>query len=247
MHHQNSKKSLQFTRGTLGLLVIIAGILLLSFNLGLLPLQYKDVVFAWPTLFLLIGLFKVLQGGRLIVGLIFLAIGLRGVSLKLGIMVPQLYGVSVPVFLILLGLALLLHRRKRGLLCPRHHKFVEQNGTLDKDGRIKINHVFRGSKRKISDTVFKGGEVSCVFGGCEIDLTEAELADGKNYLDISCVFGAVNVIVPENWVVSLDVNAVLGEFVETGAVPAERKNTENMLYISGSCVFGGGEIKYRSL
>ncbi|NLB63147.1 MAG: cell wall-active antibiotics response protein [Fibrobacter sp.] len=237
-------KFFAFTRSSVGVCIIFAGILLFAFNIGLLPSEYKEVVFSWRMLILVIGVFKILQGGHIFIGLILSAIGLHWLTPKLGFVLPKLSSITLPLFLVLLGFAVILHRRKNVKWCSERSGFVVDKCGLTEDGKLKENRVFGGSKRTISDATFCGGEVNIVFAGSEIDLRQAELEEGSTYLEINCVFGGIDIIVPENWMVKIDVNVVLGEFSEQGVVPIERKDREKVLMITGHCVFGGGEVRY---
>ena len=86
--------------------------------------------------------------------------------------------------------------------------------------------------------------MTAVFGGSELDLTKATLAPGRNELEVTCVFGGITVIVPDSWYVSIEVTPVLGGFSDSRkksslVVP----DSSSMLVITGTVVFGGGELK----
>ena len=112
----------------------------------------------------------------------------------------------------------------------------------DEAGYIFMKNVFGGGKHQVPPSEFKGGKISNVFGGVELDLSQTTLAVGRNVLEIECVFGGASILVPADWVVHIEMTSVAGGFVD------KRHSTKNgssdrELIIKGSAVFGGGEIK----
>jgi predicted membrane protein len=112
------------------------------------------------------------------------------------------------------------------------------------DDYIDIVNVFSGGERQIVSENFRGGRISAVFGGTEIDLTKAKLATGRNELEIACVFGGATLIVPDDWNIMIEVTPVLGGFSDSRKlIPGRIVDTTKQLVIKGAVVFGGGEIK----
>ena len=90
--------------------------------------------------------------------------------------------------------------------------------------------------------VFKGGKVSNIFGGTEIDLTQATLAEGRNELIIECIFGGVTLIVPSDWKVVLNMSSIMGGFSDKRMYIKESSDSR-ILIVKGTAIFGGGEVK----
>jgi predicted membrane protein len=112
------------------------------------------------------------------------------------------------------------------------------------DDYIDYVHVFSGGERQIVSDNFRGGKVTAVFGGSEIDLTKAKLAPGVSELELACVFGGTTIIVPDDWNVKIEVVPVLGGFGDSRKLnPGRIIDTTRQLIIKGAVVFGGGEIK----
>lgn len=57
------------------------------------------------------------------------------------------------------------------------------------------------------------------------------------------MFGGVELIVPSDWVVHIEVASVLGSFADKRIVNSTVSEPGKELYIKGVVVFGGGEIK----
>jgi predicted membrane protein len=109
---------------------------------------------------------------------------------------------------------------------------------------IDYVNIFSGGERQIVSQNFKGGKLSAVFGGIDLDLSKARLAPGRNILEIACVFGGATIIVPDNWYVTIEVTPVLGGFSDTRKLhPGRTVESDSQLVIKGAVVFGGGEVK----
>ena len=112
-------------------------------------------------------------------------------------------------------------------------------------GKISETNVFGGSRVVFENEEFKGGEINNVFGGSEIDLSAATLAEGENILEINCVFGGVKIIVPQGWNIKLRMDSVMGGFHDKRKAfgANDETNRSRILIIKGSAIFGGGELR----
>jgi predicted membrane protein len=109
---------------------------------------------------------------------------------------------------------------------------------------IDYVNIFSGGERQIVSQSFKGGKVTAIFGGSEIDLTKAKLAPGRSELELACIFGGTTIIVPGDWFVTIEVTPVLGGFGDSRKLtPGITVDSTRQLVIKGAVVFGGGEIK----
>lgn len=120
--------------------------------------------------------------------------------------------------------------------------FSSSNKTYEAD-IIDEAAVFTSSKSFVTSQNFRGGKVSAVFGSVELNLTRAKLAQGENILDISSVFGSVELRVPPEWKIITNVSAAFGGFEDKRYLSfSTQPNTDSLLIIKGSVVFGGGEL-----
>jgi predicted membrane protein len=62
-------------------------------------------------------------------------------------------------------------------------------------------------KRTILSKDFKGGDIVNIFGGTDLDLTQADI-NGRVVIDITQLFGGIKLIIPPHWQVTSDVAAV---------------------------------------
>lgn len=225
-----------------GFFFVLAGVLLFGFNLGVLPLAYKSVVFSWAMLLTLFGLIHGFVYRHYCFGLIATAVGIFWLAVKLGLPHPEFGKIIIPLALIVIGVKVLFRKKKSSDSCCYMNSSKEEE--LPEEGRIAETCVFSGSKRVLRSQLFKGGEVNCVFGGSEIDLSATQLAVGTTNIEINCVFGGATLIVPASWTVRHKVHAIFGGFVDRSSIPVDHKDPDRILLITGSCVFGGAELRY---
>ncbi len=83
--------------------------------------------------------------------------------------------------------------------------------SLTGDDHLDAVSVFGGVKKTILSKDFKGGEIVNVFGGAELDFTQANI-NGQVVIDITQIFGGTKIIVPSHWMVISDMAAIFAGF-----------------------------------
>ena len=217
-------ESSSFKRAIIGvLLVLIGGIFLLD-NLGF-DIDIPYYLFSWPAIFVVFGVINLVSGNGK-AALIFF--GLATVFYLHYYDVVKLRDIW-PAILIFIGLTFILRRKSE----PKN---ISESG----DNFFDEVAVFGGTERKYISDNLQGGKITCVFGGSEIDLRGSKAQNGA-VIEIFCMFGGVELMVPEDWKVNMDATAIFGGFSDA------RKNvtnaTETTVHIKGFTMFGGGEIK----
>jgi predicted membrane protein len=223
-------------RAIIGVILVLVGLCLVLRNTGFFPDFIDHVVFSWPMLLVAIGLVMTLGAAEKTSGVIVMAVG--GFFL-----IPMIfretfhaYNMFWPSIFIIIGVIFIFTKR-------RGWNAVASKGMIG-DDYIDYVNVFSGGERQIVSENFKGGRISAVFGGMELDLTKAKLSPGRNDLEIACVFGGATLIVPDDWNISIEVTPVLGGFSDSRKlIPGRTIDTTRQLVIKGAVVFGGGEIK----
>jgi len=227
-----------------GFFIILAGLLLLAFNFDILPYGWKHVIFSWQILLIVIGVISIFGNDSRMPGMILILIGGFFLIPEIFVMHISFTRLFWPMILIIIGVMILSKRRINGKWRQKfEHKFGQTDIPLPEEGYINEENIFSGSKHRVTNQVFRGGKITNVFGGSEIDLTQATLAEGKTELTIECIFGGVTLIVPADWKVVLNISAVLGGFSDKRIVVKEPIDPNKVLIIRGSAIFGGGEIK----
>jgi predicted membrane protein len=223
-----------------GFVVIMAGLFLLAFNFDILPNGWKHVIFSWQMLLIAIGIVSLFGGDSRLPGMILIFIGGFFLIPEIFVMHISFFRLFWPFILIGIGLMIL---SKRGMHGRWRHRSGPNNTKLPEEGYLNETNIFSGSKHRVINQVFRGGRISNVFGGTEIDLTQAILGEGQTELTIDCIFGGVTLIVPADWKVILNMNAILGGFSDKRLVVREATDPNKVLIVRGSAIFGGGEIK----
>ncbi|MER3499069.1 MAG: hypothetical protein C4308_10770 [Chitinophagaceae bacterium] len=144
------------------------------------------------------------------------------------------------------------------LLRPRRHKWYEDDGGDDKKKDEPLNpsqpdiaaspedvvdstSVFGGTKKNIVSKNFRGGDITNIFGGAELDLTQADI-QGTAVLDLTQIFGGTKLIVPSHWRVKSEMAAIFGG-IEDKRIVQNPTDPNKVLLLSGTSIFGGIEIR----
>ena len=229
-YHNSNNKVL------IGVVLVLAGLLLILRNTGIFPDFIDNVVFSWPMLLVTIGLVLTLSSTEKTAGIIVMAVGGFFIIPMVFRETFHMYNMFWPAIFIIVGILFIISRRKG---------FA--SGTtkgMTGDDYIDYVNIFSGTDRQVVSQNFKGGRISAVFGGTELDLTKARLAPGRNDLEIACVFGGATIIVPDTWYVTIEVTPILGGFTDSRKLtPGRTVDSTSQLVIKGAVIFGGGEIK----
>ena len=251
-HHRPLRKKIPF----LGILLILTGVLFIGINVGLLPPNFGHILISWQMLIILFGIAH-LFGKKFLSASFFIFVGMFFIVPRVAEVFPEqlscipdnFLSLYWPVLLVATGILILLHR----IVIPhKHHKFCMPNHEspfshqkFHRKGKsgFEKKAVFGDVKHIILDPVFTSGEVNAVFGGITLDLRKTSLPEGETILDVNAVFGGVIIFVPEDWYVESRVDSVFGGFKDSRIPPSEESiDKSRKLIITGSCVFGGGEL-----
>jgi len=226
-------------RSIIAILLIVAGGLLMLQTFDVIDFSLSHYIFNWKTLLIAIGL--VILGsnqnrtsGYVLIGLglIFWLPSITGFDIRLS----QIFW---PTLLIGIGLVIISRR-------GRHNKYnvrsMNADGTYNSDYVDDIS-ILGGGMKRFSSQNFKGGNITAIFGGSEIDLTSAEISPEGSVLDVFTMFGGTKLIVPGNWQVKSDVVSLFGGFNDKRHIKPELAIDEKLVLIKGFVMFGGVEVK----
>ena len=119
-------------------------------------------------------------------------------------------------------------------------------GWSDDSDAVNAIAIFGGAERRVTSRNFKGGRAFSLFGGVELDFRDADIEGDEAMLEVNCVFGGVEIRVPEKWQVDSTSIPILGGFADKtrAAVVEDPANPRRKrLLISGTVIFGGVEIR----
>lgn len=235
-------------RSLFALGLIVAGALLFLDNLGILPIAHlRDY---WPILIVIWGASMLGRGKEHAVWA--LAMMAFGVLLTLGnLHIIHVTAVVIwPVLLIAFGIRMLVRPLQFHDWRTRHQLHAQSWKATTEAGfsghRLDEATVFGSLNRRVDSQQFEGGKIDAVFGSVELDLSGAAIssADGKAEIEMTAVFGGIEITVPRTWKVVLKSTAVFGGCDDRTVPPrAEAGINPPTLIITGDAVFGGITIR----
>jgi predicted membrane protein len=239
-------------------LLLVGGVLLLD-QLGF-PLP--DWLFNWHTLLIAIGLFIGFRSNfRNFAWIILIIIG-SAYTLQDYYPTVRLERFILPGVLILIGAAIISgrgrhrwHRHwhedwdkhwdkerwKQQMRSNMSTRFGPSHESYTSEDFVDSTSIFGGVHKKIVSKAFKGGDVTTMMGGTEIDLSQADFT-GMVRLDVTQIMGGTKIIVPPHWEVRSEVTAIFAGFEDKRQQPTAI-NPEKILIIDGTSIFGGIELK----
>ena len=218
-----------------GLVFIVVGLII---GLNAMGITYINVFFeGWWTLFIIvpnfIGLFK---DESKTWNIIWLVIGIVLLLCTRDILSFAVIGKLIfPFILIMIGISFIF-------------KDVFQTKVTDKIKKLNTERVdgenfcatFGGIKNNFKGQEFKGANIDAIFGGVELDLTEA-IINHDQIINANAIFGGIDIKA------SKGVNIKVKSTSIFGGVSNKLKNDYNeslpTIYINAFCLFGGVDIK----
>ena len=233
----------------LGLTVLAFGVIFLLGNLNLI--ESHHYLRYWPVILIAYGLAKLLSprrsGGKMF-GFIVGSVGVLLLLQEFGKITWSIWDLW-PLLLVLLGLSIIwgvFGRHSPRVRFHGRHRYAASFGDgtdrqVDPDSTLDVSSVFGGNERLVTSQDFRGGTISTIMGGCDIDFRQASITGGEAVLDISVVFGGIEIRVPEDWKIVLRLNAFLGGVEDRTRKPIG--DGAKTLVLTGSVVFGGLEVR----
>ncbi len=263
--NQQSSPGSNNSRVLAGVLLLIIGLLFFLKQSGIALFPYW--LFTWPMFLVALGVFigvkSNFRGAGWLVLLIIGGFFLVDNILDLYVLRPYL----VPAVLVGIGLMLILRPKRKGFdsrgaeramagteLPGGSSGFSMGSDTMPGDAgtsadpfssfeeRLDASAVFGAVKKNILSKNFKGGEVAAVFGGCEIDLSKADI-QGTVKVEVTAVMGGVKLIVPSHWTIKQELTAVFGGVEDKREVHGVIAVQNKVLLLEGTAFLGGIEIK----
>jgi hypothetical protein len=223
------------TRLWIGISIIVVGVLAALDNLPFV--HHGFFLRLWPLVLVVIGLTRIgrdqqergISGYALILGGLFLLLCEFGNR--------DLIEYAWPFFIVMLGIFIVTK-------ALRHNRGVPADLAAH-DSFLSGTAIFGGTKRRLANQDFKGGEMTAIFGGFELDLRQAVLECNQVRVDVFILFGGGELRVPQDWVVTMKATTIAGAFEDKTLHlpgpqdcdgPAPLRPT---LVITGLALFGG--------
>jgi predicted membrane protein len=207
-----------------GVFFTLLGILLTLDNLDLI--DAGRFLEWWPLFLIAVGLMKLPKRDSRAPAIIAIVIG--------ALLLPDVFRFSIfdlwPVALILAGLAMVAHAF--GFRAP----------TIFKGSDSTTLCILGVRKEKVTSRNYRGGRIIAFMGGCELDLTQADMENGAAELEIVAIWGGVEIKVPEGWEVIGNMLPIMGGAdIRTKAAPGGRK-----LVVNGVVIMAGVDVKSKA-
>jgi predicted membrane protein len=111
----------------------------------------------------------------------------------------------------------------------------------DSDNWVDVVSIFSNIKRQVYTKNFKGGDIVSIFGGAEINLTQADFT-GPIRMEMVQIFGGTKLIIPPHWEIRSEMTAIFGG-IEDKRPPQTQYDADKVVILNGTTLFGGIEIK----
>lgn len=212
-----------------GLVCIVVGTFLLLEKLGLLPTGL--ILHFWPSIFILIGLIKIIVSDGRPIGAALIAVGVFLQLHEIGLIRVNFWELW-PVFIIIAGVAMLWQA------------MAQKGPLLPCSPQLDGFYIFGGGERHVNAKDFKNARLFSVFGGYKVDLRHADIEGTQAVIEANAVFGGGEIIVPENWLIVMQGVGVFGAYEDkTRHFQPDPSKPTKTLFVRGVAVFGGIEIK----
>jgi predicted membrane protein len=243
MENTNSvdKKALD-RRSVAAILLIVAGAILFLETFDIVDINLKYYIFSWKTLLIGIGLVIVTSSNNKIPGYILMGLGFMFWIPSFFDYNIQLFQVFWPIVLIAVGLIIISRRNKHDNFMRGMRSDKGEEGAFQSDYLDDVS-IFGGGVKRFASQNFKGGNLTAVFGGSEVDLVSAQMSERGAVIDMFIMFGGTKLIVPGSWQVKSETTSLFGGLSDKRHIKPDQLISEKVLLIKGIVLFGGVEIK----
>ena len=215
-----------------GAILVVVGVGLILERLGLVT-EFSVLMAVWWPIILVIGSIvqmisiRRFSGGSLIVMIIGLLLLLK----NLEVVDVSIYKLIWPTILVLVGMSFLFTKG-----------FNLTSTKASNEDTIDYFVMFSGIEERLASDSFKGGTVTTLFGGSEIDLRSAQLGPEGAFIEVVVAFGGVEIKVPEDWNVVVKGVPIFGGWTNKAKSKEGHVDSDRVLNINCIAIFGGMEI-----
>jgi predicted membrane protein len=221
-----------------GILLITVGTIFLLDHLGFI--RAENFWKFWPLILIVVGVVKFIKDDARILGV---GIVLVGILLQLHELnyTNLSWGSIWPFLLILIGAQMIWTRFE----VPRLRS-VE--GSPANGGTDSLNEyaLFGSVERRVSVSNFRGGSITSIFGGVEVDFRSADIDGEVATVVVETIFGGIELTIPERWNVTFQGQSIFAGYSdETRPAAPDPMNSEGRktLIVRGRAIFGGIVVK----
>lgn len=224
-HEMENKKNLY-----IGIVFIVIGAVWALDNIEVIPWQFRYYIFNWENILIGIGAYLLLSKDNIKAGAILLSIGVFFALddwFNIYVSIWNLW----PLILVFIGIYLIGRNKSAEDAFAPHN----ESNTIDDTA------IFSGGDKVVNSQDFKGGTLTAIFGGSNIDLTTSAITSTPAVIDVFFMFGGSKVRVPQDWDVQFKVTNLFGGLSDKRVI-TENPIGHKKLIIKGLIIFGGSEI-----
>lgn len=215
-------------------ILLILGVLLLLRTTGTYDtIKLLEYI---PSLFILLGLYTLWKSkfsslsGPIILIVVFTTLQLLTLDLISWEAITSWW----PLLIIVIGIGILTE--KKGRLSV----FRKSTETVD------LFAVFGGVSSASNSKDFRGGDITAIFGGVDLDLRDSSIEKPPAKINVIALFGGADLKVPEKWQIETEAMPILGGIEDErprSSIRRESGSEKPDLIITGFIAFGGLSIK----
>ena len=215
----------------LGIAIIVLGVAFTLDNFGVLEVgsfwQY------WPLIFVAVGGAKLADSrrtGAWVSASSWILVGVWWILYNLEVV--DIHPIELwPILLVFAGLFMV-----QRALRPAKKKSV----SADAD-KLTAYSMLSGVRRQSASSDFRGGDLTAIMGGCEVDLRQAQISNGPAIVDVLAFWGGIDLQVPRSFTVQQEAVAMLGGCEDK--TDQSQADPDQILIVRGLAVMGGVVIK----
>ncbi len=212
-----------------GIIIIFVGVLFALDNLNIL--SAGEFFRFWPLALMAVGLAKLLDAqrpeARMIGGIIF------GIGSLL--LLDNLHVLRFSVFLfwpmILVAIGIFI----------AWQAVMRESTPSDGKSVLSATAIMGGVEKTCDSLDFRGGDITAIMGGCQIDLRKAAIKDEQAVINAFALWGGIEIRVPEGWTVKLDGFPFMGGM--TDSTRSSVTPSSQHLVVKSFVMMGGIEIR----
>lgn len=221
-----------------GTLLLIIGTFYLLYNFNALPFVVPSYVFSWQMAVILAGVYLLYKS--FLKGFLIIAIGTYFILPLTGMIQPINIEKMWPALLILIGALILFGSGFK----KKNKKNITFMKTSLNEELFEITTIMGGDSRQLSSYDFKGGKITAIMGGVELDMTNCYLSKEGCIIDLSVVMGGISLKISREWNIKSEITPIMS------GIEDEDQYSDNVhidpaatIILRGSVVMGGIEIK----
>ncbi|MEW6009800.1 MAG: hypothetical protein CIT03_03065 [Methanobacterium sp.] len=214
-----------------GIILLIIGVLFLLRSTGIY--NTGNLLSYVPSLFIILGIYSLIKSGfKSISGPVTMIIIFTVIQLLvLGVITWSTLASWWPLVIILIGAGIIINHYQR----DKSKVFTRDN--------IDLMAILGEAQNTIKSSSFKGGDLTAVLGGVELDLRDSQTGPEPAIINVTVLLGGAEIRVPDDWDLKINVVPVLGGVDDnrtrmSNSSPKEKPD----LIINGMVALGGLDI-----